>query len=99
MVAYKAEEELISQPNWGGKLLSMRYFAAQGDATRLVDGLLKTEDPILERPMLTAARWLREAPETRVGGAELWRDWRAFSRTKINRGITRTGNGGAGDLR
>jgi HEAT repeat protein len=60
--AYKAEEELLSQPNWGGKLLAMRYLAAQGDATRLVDGLLKIEDPILERPLLNAARWLREAP-------------------------------------
>ena len=40
----------------------MRYLAAHGDATRLVDNLLKIEDPVLERPLLNSARWLREAP-------------------------------------
>lgn len=62
LTAYRAEENLLSQPNWGGKLLAMRYLAAQGDATRLVDDMLKIEDRMLERPLLTAARWLREAP-------------------------------------
>jgi HEAT repeat protein len=60
--AYKAEDDLLIQANWGGKLLAMQYLAANGDATRLVDGILKIEDPILERPILNAARWLREAP-------------------------------------
>lgn len=59
---YKAGEELLSQPNWSGKLLAMRYLAAHGDATRLVDSVLTIEDPLLERPLLNAARWLREAP-------------------------------------
>lgn len=62
LTAYKSEENLLSQQNWGGKLLAMRYLAAQGDATRLVDSLLKIEDRLLERPLLNAARWLREAP-------------------------------------
>ncbi|RJP52391.1 MAG: NACHT domain-containing protein [Anaerolineaceae bacterium] len=62
LTAYKADEKLLGQPNWGGKLLAMRYLAAQGDATRLVDELLKTEDHLLERPLLNAARWLRDAP-------------------------------------
>lgn len=59
---YKADEELLKQPNWGGKLLAMRYLAAYGDATRLVDAILTIEDPLFERPLLNAARWMREAP-------------------------------------
>jgi HEAT repeat protein len=59
---YKADEELLSQPDWCGKLLAMRYLSAHGDVTHLVDGLLKNEDPVLERPLLTVARWMREAP-------------------------------------
>ena len=60
--AYNAEENLLGQPNWGGKLLAMRYLAAHGDAAHMVDALLKIEDHFLERPLLNAARWLREAP-------------------------------------
>jgi HEAT repeat protein len=59
---YKAEDDLLKQPNWGGKLLAMRYLSVYGDATRLMDALLKIEDHLLERPLLNAARWLREAP-------------------------------------
>ncbi|MBI5932158.1 MAG: HEAT repeat domain-containing protein [Chloroflexi bacterium] len=62
MTAFNAEETLLSQPNWSGKLLAMRNLAAHGDATRLAENLLKNEDRILERPLLTVARWLREAP-------------------------------------
>ena len=40
----------------------MRYTAAFGDAGPLLDGLLKEEDHFFERPALTAARWLRDAP-------------------------------------
>ena len=40
----------------------MRYLAAHGDASRLAEALLKIEDPLLQRPLLNAARWLREAP-------------------------------------
>ena len=60
--AYRAEDNLLKQSNWGGKLLAMRYLAAYGDATRLVESLLSIVDPLLERPLLNAARWLREAP-------------------------------------
>lgn len=62
MTAFNAEESLLNQPNWSGKLLAMRNLAAHGDATRLAETLLKIEDAILQRPLLTVARWLREAP-------------------------------------
>jgi hypothetical protein len=60
--AYNAEEKLLAQSNWGGKLLAMRYLAAHGDAARMVDILLQIKDPLLQRPLLSAARWLRDAP-------------------------------------
>lgn len=60
--AYRAEDDLLRQPNWGGKLLAMRYLAIYGDAARLAEALLKMDDPLLQRPLLNAARWLREAP-------------------------------------
>lgn len=60
--AYRAEDRLLNQPDWGGKLLAMRHLAAHGDASRLADALMAIEDPLLQRPLLNAARWLREAP-------------------------------------
>lgn len=56
------DERLLSQPNWWGKSLVLHYLIAREDIETIVDGLLKVEDPILERPLLTAARWLRDAP-------------------------------------
>ena len=55
-------ETLLGQPVWSGQVTAMRYVAAFGDATALVNGLLAMEDPILQRPRLTAARLLRDAP-------------------------------------
>jgi HEAT repeat protein len=62
MTAFNAEEALLNQPNWSGKLLALRYYAAHGNVTHLVDSMLAIEDRILHRPLLTAARWLRDAP-------------------------------------
>ena len=52
---FKAEETLINQPDWIGKLLTMRYFAAQGDASKLVDSMLRWSRLPMYRPTLTAA--------------------------------------------
>lgn len=62
MTAFNAEEGLLSQPNWGGKLLAMQNLAAHGDASRLAENILKNEDVVLQRPLLIVARWLYEAP-------------------------------------
>lgn len=60
---YKAEETLLSQPDWSGKYLAMHYFAARGDASKLVQSLLEFSRMPMHRPIFVAARWLRDAPK------------------------------------
>ncbi len=55
-------ETVLKQPDWVGRTTTLRYLAAFGDTTSLVNTLLTTEDHILLRPRLTAARLLRDAP-------------------------------------
>ena len=60
---YNAEETLLSQPDWSGKYLAMHYFAARGDASKLVQSLLEFSRMPMHRPLFAAARWLRDAPK------------------------------------
>ncbi len=62
LTAFNAEETLLHQANWNGKLLALRYYAAFGNIARVMDALLGIEDPLLQRPLLAAAHWLRDAP-------------------------------------
>ncbi|MEN9564003.1 MAG: hypothetical protein RIR73_2247 [Chloroflexota bacterium] len=62
MATYNAEETLLNQPDWSGKYLTMRFIAAQGDASRLVQALLEFSRLPMHRPLFAAARWLRDAP-------------------------------------
>lgn len=62
MMNYNAEETILNQPDWSGKYLAMRYFAAHGDASRLVQSLLEFSRLPMHRPLFAAARWLRDAP-------------------------------------
>lgn len=59
---YNAEETLLNQPDWIGKYLAMRYYAAHGDATKLVQSLLEFSRLPMHRPLFAAARFLRDAP-------------------------------------
>jgi HEAT repeat protein len=59
---YRAGETLVNQPDWIGKLMTMRYFAANADAGPLVASMLHWSRLPMHRPALTAGRWLREAP-------------------------------------
>ncbi|GAB4403032.1 MAG: hypothetical protein OHK003_30730 [Anaerolineales bacterium] len=59
---YSAEESLLNQPDWSGKYLTMRFIAAHGDASRLVQALLEFSRLPMHRPLFAAARWLRDAP-------------------------------------
>ena len=56
------DEALLEQPDWSGKLLAMRYIAAHGDASGLVNVMLAQTKMPLHRPLFMTARWLRDAP-------------------------------------
>ncbi|MCQ3937773.1 MAG: hypothetical protein DPW18_12095 [Chloroflexi bacterium] len=60
---YNAEETLLEQHDWLGKHLAMRYFSVHGDASKLVQSLLEYSRLPMQRPLFTAARWLRDAPK------------------------------------
>lgn len=62
---YSIDERLTKQPLWSGKKLSMRYFAINGtdsNVSSLVETLLHTSDPILERNLILMGNWLKETP-------------------------------------
>lgn len=60
---FKEEESIINQPDWSGKYLAMRYLAAHGDASKLVQTMLEFSRLPMHRPLFAAARWLRDAPK------------------------------------
>jgi HEAT repeat protein len=62
LINYNVEETILNQPDWSGKYLAMRYFAAHGDASKLVQALLGYSRLPMHRPLFSAARWLRDAP-------------------------------------
>ena len=62
--AFKAEENLLNQTDWAGKTLAMHYLASYGDGTAMAKSLLDWSRLPIHRPMLTAARWLRDAPRS-----------------------------------
>ena len=60
---YTVDERLTGQPFWTGKTLAMHYLAANGgSASSLVETLLGTPDPVLERNLISMGGWLRDAP-------------------------------------
>jgi HEAT repeat protein len=66
MTAFNAEDTLLNQPAWSGKLLALRYYAAHGNPNRIVDYLLAQEDRVLQRLLMTAAHWMKDAPRDAV---------------------------------
>ncbi len=62
LINFHVEEDILNQPDWSGKYLAMRYFAAYGDASKLVKALLEFSRLPMHRPLFAAARWLRDAP-------------------------------------
>lgn len=63
MTNYSAEDNILNQPDWSGKYLTLRYFAAHGDASKVVQSLLEFSRLPMHRPLFAAARWLRDAPK------------------------------------
>ena len=58
---YNIDNRLTKQTLWSGKMVTMHYLAASGDASDLVTSLLGMPDPILERNLLLMGNWLRDA--------------------------------------
>lgn len=63
MSTYNAQEPILNQPDWAGKYLAMRYFAAFGDASKLIQSLMEFSRLPMHRPLMAAARFLRDAPK------------------------------------
>lgn len=59
---FRGEDALLNQSDWSGKYLTMRYFAAQGDAEKLAHALIEFSRLPVHRALFGAARWLRDAP-------------------------------------
>ena len=68
---FKGDDTLLNQTDWAGKMLAMRYLAAYGDAANMVKNMLDWSRLPMHRPMLTAARWLRDAPRSAPWRAKL----------------------------
>ncbi len=64
-----AAETILDQPSWAGQTITMRYLAAFGDASNVINNLLSKEDHVLKRPHILAGRLLRDAPRD-----TLWRN-------------------------
>ena len=62
MSEYDANEAILGQSDWVGKVLSLRYLAAHTDMSPLVDRVIEWSRLPMHRPLLLAARWLRDAP-------------------------------------
>ncbi len=54
---------ILSQEPWTGRSLALASFAAKGDATDMVASLLSQQDEMLNRNILSAGRFLRDAPK------------------------------------
>ena len=59
---YNATETLLNQPDWSGKYLAIHYLGANGDISKIVQNLLEWSRLPIHRPLISAARWLRDAP-------------------------------------
>lgn len=79
---YNAEETILNQPDWAGKYLAMRYFAANGDAGKLVQSMLEFSRLPMHRPLFAAARWLRDAPRNAPWRGKLFGTLAAIMQTE-----------------
>lgn len=68
----EAGASLLTQPDWDGKNLSLRYLAARGDASTVADVLLKQSDIPLHSQAFAVARWLRDAPREAAWRAKVF---------------------------
>lgn len=79
---YNVEETVLNQPDWSGKYIALRYFAAHGDASKLVQSLLEFSRLPMHRPLFAAARWLRDAPRNAAWRGKLFGTLAAILQTE-----------------
>lgn len=82
MTTYNAQEPILNQPDWIGKYLAMRYFAAFGDASKLIQSLMEFSRLPMHRPLLAAARFLRDAPKNASWRGKLFGTLAAIMQTE-----------------
>lgn len=64
LAGLNAENTLLEQADWSGKLLAIRYLAAFGNATGLANAFLSQSGMPMHRQLFVTARWLRDAPRS-----------------------------------
>lgn len=57
-----SNEAVVNQPDWVGKTVSLNYLAVHSDVSRLVEKMVEWSRLPMHRPLMTAARWLKDAP-------------------------------------
>ena len=82
LMNFKAEETILNQTDWSGKYLAMRYFAAHGDASKLVQAFMEFSRLPMHRPLFAAARWLRDAPRNAPWKGKLFATLAAILQTE-----------------
>lgn len=82
---YNTEEVLVNQPDWSGKYLAMRYFAARGDASKLVQNLLETSSMPMHRPLLRRRAGCVMSPRMRRGVENYLVRWPLFCKQTASR--------------
>ena len=70
----EAADQLLTQPDWTGKILTLGYFAAQDPQSPWIDQMLVDEksDPLFHK-LLNASKWLRIAPQKAEWSAKVMR--------------------------
>jgi len=53
---------LLNQPDWSGKYLAIHYLSVNTDIGKFVKSMLEWSRSPIQRPLISAARWLRDAP-------------------------------------
>ncbi|OGO22192.1 MAG: hypothetical protein A2Y54_05405 [Chloroflexi bacterium RBG_16_51_16] len=78
----KGNDAILNQPDWSGKYLAMRYLSAHGDPSSIVQKLLEWSRLPMHRPVLAAARWLRDAPRDSAWSGKIFATLAALLQTE-----------------
>jgi len=62
LAGYNAAEMLLNQPDWSGKYLAIHYLSVNTDIGKFVKSMLEWSRSPIQRPLISASRWLRDAP-------------------------------------